>query len=467
VTAVGVDSYAERITGEARGFRHPRSPLEAAINGLLLGLVGLMALLAVPFGYAIWHRDAGGAEAIATATAGIVSMVPEGLVLLTSLTFVVAAMRMARRGALVQQLNAVESLASVDVLCLDKTGTLTSGELHVVELIPAAGVPEAELARDLGRYAASAQSRNTTLEAIAQAFPADPDQRRRAIRETTILGRVSPEDKRSIVTALRDDGRYVAMVGDGVNDVPALKAAHLAIAQGSGTQMAKAVADLVLVNGDFAALPDMLAEGRQMLRNLQRVARLYITKASFAAFLIVMIGMTSTAYPLLPRHFTLAATLTIGIPSFFLALAPSSGPWRTASFARDVARFAAPAGVMAGVGVVASYLFALETLELGVPVARTVATSVLVIVGLYIVVVLEAAGRSRSRGVALLCSILVGLYVAALAVPWTRTFFELADPSLAIALTSAGGAAIAVLTLYLAGFVPGAAFRLGPGEDPR
>ena len=139
------------------------------------------------------------------------------------------------------------------------------------------------------------------------------------------------------------------MVGDGVNDVPALKSSRLAIAQGSGTQMARSVSDLVLISGDFATVPALVAEGRRALRNLQRVTKLYVTKSAFAAFLILMIGTSSEAYPLLPRHLTLAATLTIGIPTFFLALAPSSGPWRPEHFVRRVARFAVPAGAVLGV----------------------------------------------------------------------------------------------------------------------
>ena len=151
-----------------------------------------------------------------------------------------------------------------------------------------------------------------------------------------MFGRISPDGKRRVVEALRDAGRYVAMVGDGVNDVPALKAARLAIAQGSGTQMAKSVADVVLVRGDFSSVPAMVAEGRKVLRNLQRVAKLFLTKSAFATFLILSIGLTPTAYPMFPRHLTLIASLTIGIPAFFLALATSSGPYEPQGFsARD------------------------------------------------------------------------------------------------------------------------------------
>ena len=286
-------------------------------------------------------------------------------------------------------------------------------------------------------------------------LPEDPAGLRELALSSNVIGRIAPDDKRRVVEALRDAGRYVAMVGDGVNDVPALKAARLAIAQGTGTQMARSVADVVLVRGDFASFVPMLGEGRQALRNLQRVAKLYITKSAFAAFLILLVGTTSTAYPLLPRHFSLAATLMIGIPSFFLALAPSSGPWRIPSFGREVARFAVPAGVLVGCGVLGSYLFGLETLDMSVREGRTVATTVLIALGLYVILVLEAAGRRRGRAVSAMVAALAGAYALVLLTPPAREFFDLVLPGLEVLATAVGGVAVAVLALALSGFTPG------------
>jgi P-type E1-E2 ATPase len=582
VTAVGEQSYAARLAGEARSFRHPRSPLERALNRLLFVLVAVMVPLGVTLGYALWHRHARLHTAVPTSVAAVVTLVPEGLVLLAGLTYAVAALRMARRGALVQQLNAIESLASVDVVCLDKTGTLTEPALHVVGLVgPAA------LRGELGRYAASAQARNATLEAIATAYPAEPapveeqvpfssrrrfgaqriggvgyvlgapehfelrdlgpeatraagegrrvlgfgiaarldDERpqarglvllaerlrpearatvawfrsqgvelkvlsgdrpetvasiardagiegaaldasqlpadagelRRVVLEHAVFGRISPQDKRRVVEALRDAGRYVAMVGDGVNDVPALKAARLAIAQGTGTQMARSVADIVLVRDEFAAVPAMVAEGRKILRNVQRVAKLFVTKSAFAAFLILSIGLTPTAYPLLPRQLTLAASIAIGIPGFFLALAPSSGRYGARGFLRELARFALPAGTAAGLGVLSSYLFALNVLDLRLAAARTVAVTVLVLVGLYLILALEATGRVRGTAVSALCLALLGVYFVILLLPSTRHFFALASPVPAVLGPSLAGAACAIAGLAVLDdrFIPG------------
>ena len=590
VEKVGVESYAERIAGEARAFRHPRSPLERAFNRLLLFLVAVMVPLSAVLGVSLWERDASLETTVDTSVAAVVSLVPEGLMVLASLTYAVAALRMSRRGALAQQLNAIESLASADIICTDKTGTLTESALRIVAAVPAPGVADEELARTLATYGASSPARNGTLEAISAHFPGEAaaieaevpfssgrrwsalqfdgravvlgapelvppgeladrvatEQRagRRVLavaaggplgssstspqlpadlapvgvvvlaerlrpeaRATVeyfrsqgielkvlsgdaphtvgaiardagiplttapadgtsvvddaaaleaavaapVVGRISPEGKRAVVQALRDRGRYVAMLGDGVNDVPALKAARLAIAQGSGTEMAKSVADIVLVRGDFAAVPGMVAEGRQILRNLQRVAKLYVSKSVFAAFLILTLGTTATAYPLLPRHFSLAASITIGIPSFLLALAPSSGPWATPGMLQRLGRFAVPGGAAAGIGVVASYQFSRNALDLPLLDARTIATSVLVLVGLYLIVALEGTAGRRGRLVGLMCVVLAALYAGALALPATREFFELATPSLEIVLTAVVGASISVAGLELMG----------------
>ncbi len=615
VTAVGSESFAARLTGEARSFRHPRSPLELAVNRLLYALVALVIALGTLLGYSLYHRHVGVHTAVATSAAGVVSLIPEGLVVLISLTYAVAAVRMSRRGVLAQQINAIESLASVDTICIDKTGTLTEATLRLVEVVPAPGIEESRARDALGALAASASRRNITLRAIADACPAPaqptagevpfsarrrwsavalaggtstdggsatgetsaggggraagetiylgaPDrlpmasllhiaERRQAegrrvlalarserplparagdlppggleplglvvlaeqlrpgARETvaflqqegievkvlsgdavqtaaaiasdvgipvaglcegeelpteeaklselvdglSVIGRISPEGKRAFVQALTAKGRYVAMVGDGVNDVPAMKRSRLAIAQGSGTQMARSVADLVLISEDFSAVPALVAEGRQALRNLQRVTKLYVTKSAFAAFLILTIGTSSDAYPLLPRHLTLVASLTVGIPTFVLALAPSSGPWRPERFVRSVARFAVPAGALVGAGLVAGYLFARHDLNLSVADSRTVTVTILIACGLYLVMALESEGsRQRSTLVAVMCAVLAGVYVACLLLAPIREFFALTIPTVEMIATAVGASTVSIGALWLSGY---------------
>jgi len=592
VTAVGEDCFAARITGQARSFRHSRSPLQLAIDRLLFATVGLVVGLGSLLVFALHHRSTPMHQAVATATAGVTALVPEGLVVLVNLTYAAAAIRMGRKGVLAQQLNAIESLASVDTICIDKTGTLTESTLRVVEVVPADGHDPRALEESLRTLVATASSHNTTMTAIAQAYPAEPrqplaeipfssarrwsavqtdagslfigapgriplgdlaeaaernqnagrrvlavastptplpaevdelppprleplgliilaeqlrpnvsdtvkflaDQDIRIIvlsgddprtvtaiasdvgipsgrvaegreipaepaaleqfaQDVAIIGRISPDGKQQIVQALRDQGRYVAMVGDGVNDVPALKLAHLSIAQGSGTQMARAVSDLVLIDGDFGSVPKLVAEGRRALRNLQRVAKLYVTRSALAAFLIMTIGLTTEAYPLLPRHLTLAGTLTVGIPTFFLALAPSTGPWSPDGFARGVARWAVPAGFIVGTGTVASYLFALHDLDIGLRESRTVALTTLIACGLYLVMALESGGsRQRSTLVAIACGVMAVAYVVVLALPFARDFFDIVTPTLAMAATAVAASAAAILALWLSGF---------------
>ncbi len=573
-TAVGPDSRAEKLTATARSFRHSRSPLERANDRLLLWLLAFSIPLAGGLAASAFTRVDTGGDRVQLLTAGIVNLVPEGLILLISLTAAVSAFKVAQRGVLAQQLNAVESLASVDVVCTDKTGTLTEAALRVAGLLPADGVDEATLARACAGYAASAPSRNLTLQAIAdaeladvaarpvvgqvpfssrrrwsaldlgderlvlgaperftdadpalvergraeastgrrvlglgvfdsplpvgdaeppfpedvralglvvlaerlrpnaaetvaffgeqnvdlkvlsgdapatvgaiardagvpgaapaldgEALPSDPAELRGAVLAAPAVGRIAPEGKRAVVDALQDAGRYVAMLGDGVNDVPALKEARLAIAQGSGTQMARSVSDLVLVRDDFAVVPGIVAEGRQILRNIQRVAQLFVTKSVFVAFTGLAVALPTATFPLLPRQFTIASTVTIGIPAFVLALAPSSGPWRVDSFLRQVARFAVPAGIAVGIGITTGYLLARYAFDLGLAHSRTVATGVVVAGGLAVVMRLEAHGGRRRIAVAALCAVMALLFLLALAIPFLRHFYELTKPT--------------------------------------
>jgi cation-transporting ATPase E len=172
VTAVGEDSFAARITGEARSFRHPRSPLERAVNQLLYVLVIVVVLLGTVLGYSLYHRHVTLHAAVATSAAGVVSLISEGLMVLVSLTFAAAAVRMSRRGVLAQQLNAIESLASVDTICIDKTGTLTTSALRVVEAIRTAGASETTVQEALG--AARCETFNGSRSSTSPSRPLPP-----------------------------------------------------------------------------------------------------------------------------------------------------------------------------------------------------------------------------------------------------------------------------------------------------
>jgi P-type E1-E2 ATPase len=597
-TAVGSDSRAAKLAATAKAFRHPRSPLEKAMDRLLIILVGVMLPLGIALGISLGIRDVSQEDAVETLTAAIVNIVPEGLILLVSLTAAVSAAKMARRGILAQQLNAIESLASVSVMCTDKTGTLTEASLRVVSVLPAEGVGEPELAASLASYAASSPTRNATLEAVHAAqldggsvvepsaivpfssrrrwsglelngerlvfgaperlldgaanavalrerAAADAGDGRRvlalaaadgplpeatptaelpaglrplgivvlaeelranatdtvsffaaeevtlrvlsgdnpatvgaiardvgiearddaldggalpegdaellaAVRGAPAIGRISPEDKARVVRVLAEGGEYVGMLGDGVNDVPALKEARLAIAQGSGTQMARSVSDLVLVSGEFGEVPPMVHEGRQILRNIQRVARLFVSKAIFTAFLLVTIALTSGVFPLLPRQFTLTSSLTIGIPAFFLALAPSTGPWRPEGFLKAIARFSIPAGLATGLGILTSYLLARHAFDLDLEEARTVTCATVVAAGLAIVIALEDEPGKRRLAVLGLCALMAIGFVLVAAIPAGRDFFELENPTGAMFATWAIGSATAIVLLGIA-----------------
>jgi magnesium-transporting ATPase (P-type) len=569
------------------------------MDRLLIILVAVMVPLAVGLGISLGVREVSQAEAVETMTAAVVNIVPEGLILLVSLTAAVSAAKMARRGILSQQLNAIESLASVSILCTDKTGTLTEAALRVVELIPSEGTSEDDLARAFGRYAASMPSRNGTLEAIHQAHlggataedptaqvpfssrrrwgaleiggdrfalgapeallaeghdPAlqssateqasqgrrvlaiaalpgplpDPDQDPQlpsdleplglvvlaenlrpnaadtvdffhreevalkilsgdapatvgaiardtgiargttgpalngealpetdeellaAIGDSPAIGRISPEGKERVITVLKESGQYVGMIGDGVNDVPALKKSRLAIAQGNGTQMARSVADLVLVDGSFGEVPGMVHEGRQILRNIQRVSRLFISKAIFTAFLLATVAIPTGIFPLLPRQFTLTSSLTIGIPAFFLALAPSSGPWRPEGYLKAIARFSIPVGLATGAGILLSWVIGRHLLDVTLEDSRTITCATVVTAGLAIVMVLEDEPGKRRLLVGGLCALMAIGFVLAILIPPVQEFFALEDFNPDMLLAWAAGSVLGLALMGIA-----------------
>jgi magnesium-transporting ATPase (P-type) len=297
----------------------------------------------------------------------------------------------------------------------------------------------------VGAIARDAGVPGTTPALDGEALPTDPEELRDAVLAAPAVGRISPDGKRAVIQSLNGAGRYVSMIGDGVNDVPALKEARLAIAQGSGTQMARTVADLVLVKDDFGVVPGMVAEGRQILRNIQRVAQLFVTKTVFVAVVGLTVAIPTATFPLLPRQFTIASTVTIGIPAFVLALAPSSGPWRVEGFLKTVARFAVPSGLAIGLGIIAGYLLADYVFDLDVPQSRTVATGIVVVCGLAVVLRLEGGGnRRRFIAVSGLCVAMGLLFALALVVPFLRDFYELAKPNGDMVAAWAIGAGIGI-----------------------
>ncbi len=598
-TAVGPDCRAAKLAETARAFRHPRSPLERAMDRLLIILVAVMVPLAAGLIISLAVRDVSQAEAVETITAAVVNIVPEGLILLVSLTAAVSAAKMARRGILSQQLNAIESLASVSILCTDKTGTLTEANLRVVDLIPADGESEEDLARTFGRYAASMPSRNGTLEAIHQAglgeataeepsaqvpfssrrrwgaleiggdllalgapealladnraptlqssateqasegrrvlaiaslpdtlpnpdndpqLPADlkplglivlaenlrpnatdtvdffhreevalkilsgdapatvgaiardtgiargttgpalngedlpetDEELLKAIYDSPAIGRISPEGKERVVRVLTENDQYVGMIGDGVNDVPALKKSRLAIAQGNGTQMARSVADLVLVDGSFGEVPGMVHEGRQILRNIQRVSRLFISKAIFTAFLLATVAIPTGIFPLLPRQFTLTSSLTIGIPAFFLALAPSTGAWRPEGFLKAIARFSIPVGLAMGIGILTSWVIGRHLLDVPLEDSRAITCATVVTAGLAIVIALEDEPGKRRLYVGGLCALMAIGFILAILIPPIRDFFALETFSTDMLLAWAAGSAVGIALMAIA-----------------
>lgn len=285
----------------------------------------------------------------------------------------------------------------------------------------------------------------------ARTLGEDPEQLREILARATVFGRVSPEQKRAFVQSLQSDGHVVAMTGDGVNDALALKDADIGVAMGNGAQATKAVTELVLLDGSFSHLPRALLEGRRVIGNVERVANLFVAKNAMSLVAIVASALAATAFPFLPRHLTLVSTVTIGVPAFFLALGPNTRRYRPGFLGR-ILRFAVPAGAVAGVAVIASYLLAgryygvsADEYQQQCALARgpvdpacwqpgSGATITLLVVFFWILAVLSRPWRVWK---ALLLGSLMAIAVLAFTVPAAREFFTF-DVPLTLAWQSLG-----------------------------
>ena len=584
-TEVGAAAYARKLAAEARRFTLVRSELLEGINRILRYVTWAIAPVAVLMLVSQLHVHDSAREALTATVAALVGMVPQGLVLLTSVAFAVAAVTLARRQVLVQQLPAVEGLARVDVVCFDKTGTLTDGGITFESTVRLDEHTPAEAA--LGALA-SDENQNTTLAAIGKAFPPpagwarqaavpfssarkwsaasftghgtwvlgapeillasgsqehlaqaarlaasgrrvllvahaagslegdslpaglqpaafivlteqlrsdaaaaiayftaqgvalkvisgdspqtvsavarqaglpqagdpvdardlpeDPAALGAVLDERSVFGRVTPHQKQAIVQALQARGHTVAMTGDGVNDVLALKLADLGIAMGSGAPATKAVAELVLLDGRFTTLPGVVAEGRRVTANIERVANLFITKTVWAALLAVAVGATLLPYPFLPRHLTIIDTLAIGIPSFFLALAPNTRRYRP-GFTRRVLRFAIPAGAIVAAATFAGYC---QARAAGLPPVQQGTAATLVTLTLSLCVLALLATPLTWRRILLIAAV-PGAFALLFPVPAVRNFYALELPRGELGITLLIAAlGVAALTIFWA-----------------
>jgi cation-transporting ATPase E len=244
------------------------------------------------------------------------------------------------------------------------------------------------------------------------------------VADATVFGRVSPHQKQAMVHALQSRGHTVAMTGDGVNDVLALKDADCGIAMASGSEASRAVAQLVLLDSSFASLPQVVAEGRRVINNIERVASLFLTKTVYAVLLAALVGIFVLPFPFLPRQLTLVGTITIGVPATVLALEANTELVRDGFLGR-VARFAVPAGLVAGLATFLTYVFARQNEGLALIEQRT--TAVLVLTGVTLIVLVRVAWPLNPLRVTLVAG-MVGLLTLVVVVPAGRNFFELDLP---------------------------------------
>jgi cation-transporting ATPase E len=275
-----------------------------------------------------------------------------------------------------------------------------------------------------------------------------------AVERATVLGRVTPQQKRAMVHALQARGHVVAMGGDGVNDVLALKDADIGVAMGSGSSAARGVAQLVLLDNSFAALPPVVGEGRRVIANVERVANLFLTKTVYATLLALAVGVASVPFPFFPRHLTVVSSLTIGMPAFFLALAPNARRAQP-GFVGRVLRFAVPAGLVAAAATFAAYSIVRNHEAVNLTEARTTATMVLFSVGLWVLAILARPATLARRVLVLSMG---SAFLAVLAVPQLREFFEFDVPSLWMSLSAVAVVVAAALLIdrgwRLSGWIP-------------
>ncbi|MFD4032297.1 HAD-IC family P-type ATPase [Streptomyces sp. NPDC058637] len=593
-TKVGREAYAAQLAEEASRFTLVQSELRSGISTILKYVTWMMVPTAI--GLIISQlvvKDNNFKDSVARTVGGIVPMIPEGLVLLTSVAFAIGVIRLGRKQCLVQELPAIEGLARVDIVCLDKTGTLTEGGMDVTEVRPLNGSDEAYVHRVLGAIGASDPRPNASLQAIIDAYPpngeawgvtqampfssarkysgaeftedngdasawllgapdvllppddpaltetthlneqglrvlllarvpggldapdaatgarpaalvvleqrlrpdagetlayfadqnvaakvisgdnavsvgavaqklgmpgaehtldarrlpADRDDMATAIERNAVFGRVTPQQKRDMVAALQSRGHTVAMTGDGVNDVLALKDADIGVSMGSGSEATRAVAQIVLLNNSFATLPSVVAEGRRVIGNITRVATLFLTKTVYSVLLAILVVCFQVEYPFLPRHLTLLSTLTIGVPAFFLALAPNTERAQP-HFVRRVMRYAVPSGVIAAAATFTTYLVARHHYAgTGALDAETsAATLTLFLVSMWVLAII--ARPYTWWRVALVATMGLGFLIV-LAVPWLQDFFALKLVGTTMPWAAVGIAAVAAAVLEM------------------
>ncbi|MFE1438232.1 HAD-IC family P-type ATPase [Streptomyces sp. NPDC058739] len=590
-TKVGREAYAAQLAEEASRFTLVHSELRSGISTILKYVTWMMipaALGLIVTQLVVESNDL--RDSIARTVGGIVPMVPEGLVLLTSVAFAIGVIRLGRKQCLVQELPAIEGLARVDTVCLDKTGTLTEGGMDVTSLRVFDGFDETYVRRVLGALGESDPRPNASLKAIIDAYPdseewrcvqalpfssarkysgaafsegdgessgwllgapdvlladgdpalgetvrlneeglrvlllartarelddpevgrdarpaalvvleqrlrpdaadtlryfaeqnvrakvisgdnavsvgavagklglagsavdarripADRDGMAAALDEGTVFGRVTPQQKRDMVGALQSHGHTVAMTGDGVNDVLALKDADIGVAMGTGSEATRAVAQIVLLNNSFATLPSVVAEGRRVIGNITRVATLFLVKTVYSVLLAVLVVCTQVDYPFLPRHLTLLSTLTIGVPAFFLALAPNKERAKP-HFVRRVMRYAIPGGVVAAAATFTTYLIAgrYYSGEDPLDAETSAATLTLFLVSMWVLAIIA---RPYTWWRVLLVASMGGAFLLVLVVPWLQEFFALRLVGVTMPWLAVGIAAVAAAALEL------------------